>query len=81
MPPIMFIAPETVPEYRPPMSMHAAHAGGITKSLKKLARLRTSMAVIGSWILVNTKLRIDASVNPVTARIRRAIDTLFGHAA
>src|SRR6476619_3244791 len=39
--PNMFIAPDTVPAYRPPMSMHPAHAAGITKSLNKPAIPRT----------------------------------------
>ena len=60
--------------------MQAAQAGGMTKSLKKLAMLSTSMAAIGSWMLVNTKLEIEAPAKPVTARMRRATDTLLVHA-
>ncbi len=36
--PIMFMLPETVPAYLPPMSVHDAQLPGIVRSLQKLAR-------------------------------------------
>ena len=74
--PIMFIAPETVPAYRPPTSIVPAHAAGITKSLKKPANPSTTIARTGSEIPVKMKMHAEAPTNPVTATIRRAVATL-----
>ena len=43
----MFIAPDTVPVYLPPMSMQVVHEPGMVVSLKKLASAIDSTARIG----------------------------------
>ena len=42
--PIMFMEPETVPAYLPPMSITAVHAGGMVTSFEKLAMPMAIMA-------------------------------------
>ena len=46
--PIMFMLPETVPAYLPPMSMQVAQLPGIVRSLQKLAMPIESIASNGS---------------------------------
>ena len=76
MPAIMFIAPDTVPEYRPPMSMAPAHAGGMAKSLKKPAIPSMIIALVGSPMRVKMSVHAEAARNPVIAMTRRALATL-----
>jgi hypothetical protein len=77
----MFIAPDSVPEERPPMSIAAAQATGITKSLKKLDMPSASIARVGSWMRVKTRMAPDAPRKPQIAMMRRARATLPMRAA
>src|ERR1039457_823588 len=79
--PIMFIDPDTVPAYLPPTSMHDPQAGGITRSLQKLAMPIAAMAQRGSARLMEITIRIDAPRNPPQAIRRRPMRTLPAHFA
>src|SRR5262245_42968157 len=74
--PAIFIAPERDPACFPPMSMQAAHAPGITRSLQKLAMPIASVAYRGSFRYVDRIRKPAAPVNPTYPMIRLVCATL-----
>src|SRR5947209_6122286 len=72
----MFMEPDTVPAYFPPISMHAAHDGGMARSLQKLANPMVSMAAMGDFICTASSSSNAAPANPAQASKRRLVVTL-----
>src|SRR5258706_16003755 len=74
--PIMFIEPESVPAYLPPISMQAPQLPGITRSLEKLANPMKREAITGSLICPERKSIADAEQKPRIPKKRRVLATL-----
>src|SRR5580693_261194 len=60
----MFMVPETVPANRPPISIAAGHAQGITRSLQKLATAIDSTAATAFSARVESNRKQEAPANP-----------------
>src|SRR5271170_6716959 len=56
--PTIFIIPETVPEYSPPMSMGTAHDGPMTVSRKNIAPVRDHIATWGLFVSAAGKVKL-----------------------
>src|ERR1700719_4862809 len=67
----MFIEPETVPAYLPPISMQAAQLGGITISLQKPAMPMASITQLGLCRRVAKARKRPAPRKPKVAIRRR----------
>src|SRR5262245_17772327 len=74
--PHIFMAPDTVPAFLPPISIADDHAPGITRSLKKLAKAIQIIAFTPLFTVVEYTRNPQAPVNPIAATTRRMTVTL-----
>src|SRR6202000_1441331 len=71
--PAMFIMPDTVPEYLPPVSIGTAQDGPIVHSKKNIEIVRQVTAVIASSLSAAGVINTAQPSRPVIATVRRAI--------
>src|SRR5262245_47123872 len=74
--PIMFIDPERVPAYLPPISMQAPQLPGMTRSLEKLANPMKRAAITGSLMCPERNSRAEAEQKPRIPKKRLVLATL-----
>ena len=72
----MFIIPETVPEYSPPMSMGTAHDGPMIVSRKNIAPVKQYTAMRGLAVSAAGRMQLPHPSIPMMATERRANLTL-----
>src|SRR5258707_243087 len=77
--PIIFIAADSVPTYRPPRSIAVVQEIGPLSSAAKVDRLIAPIAQYGSWIDVNSSSMADAPPYAMYASTRRVRTTLPFH--